>query len=350
MKKHKVLILGGHGYIGNALISYLQSEGNYTIASFDNNSRERLVKEVGSDSLVEPKYHELVKTGDVTEYCDVISWLKHFQPDTIIHLAEQPSAPYSMKSIENASYTQKNNILGTMNVLWAIRESGIDCHLIKLGSMGVYGTPNEKIFEVNGPTKYDPGSFYHISKACDSLNIRKACEWWKIRATDIHQGIVYGHYEGTRFDYDQYFGTVINRFVAQGAINMLLTIYGSGNQIRGFIHIEDTLKCLKIAIDNANFDGYRVFNQLSQTLSILDIARKISSVLNGSIQFINDPRIEAQSHIYNIETQRLYNLGFEPVYFDEMIEKHCEFVMKHKNRIKKEIIIPTTKWGYENKK
>ena len=165
--------------------------------------------------------------------------LKKFKPDAIIHLGEQASAPYSMQSQKNSYSTQQNNVLGTLNLLWAMKEVCPNAHLIKLGSMTVYGSPKTKIPESGKPYPYDPASLYHTSKAADSINVRKCAYWWNLRTTDIHQGVVYGHIYDTRFDYDQCFGTVLNRFIAQVARNKPLIVYGKGGQSRGFIYIKN---------------------------------------------------------------------------------------------------------------
>lgn len=326
------------GYLGRALFNYLWN-CNY-VAGIDNSLREKNVKEIGSSSLI-PLSNIPVLNLDVNDYSAVKNIIDNFQPDTIVHFAEQPSAPFSMIDREHAIETQRNNILGTLNVLWAIKGTGI--HLIKLGSMGVYGTPEADIPETNEAVAYDPASFYHISKAADSINIRKACQWWGINATDLHQGVVYGHAEGTRFDYDSYFGTVINRFLVQALAGHPLTVYGKGNQTRGFININDTLACIKLAIDNPA-KGYRVFNQLTEIFSVNYLAQKIKDLTGAKIEHLENPRCEKEEHYYKPKHEALLRMGLKPRLLDDELPALWQVLQPYKNNVKLEVIKPTTKW------
>jgi UDP-sulfoquinovose synthase len=247
--------------------------------------------------------------------------LDDFRPDTIVHFAEQRSAPYPMIDQTHAVYTQVNNVVGTLNVLYAIAEIDPAIHLVKLGSMGEYGTPNIDIeegwLEVTHHGRKDtvlypkrPGSFYHLSKVHDSHNIEFACRTWNLRATDLNQGIVYGQETeetrldprlATRFDYDAVFGTVLNRMVVQAVCGYPLTVYGSGRQIRGMLDIRDTVECIRLAAEHpANAGEFRVFNQFTEQFSVLQIAETIRAAYPGParIAMIENPRVEAAEHYY----------------------------------------------------
>jgi len=336
----KILILGSDGYLGRALTPYLQ-ERSHEVEGIDCRLRDLNVKSVGSNSLVPISgYSEFLS---VCNYRNLKTKMAVFNPDAIVHFAEQPSAPFSLRSQQDAVDTQENNIIGTMNVLWAMREVCPEAHLVKLGTMGVYGTPEGDILESDGPITYDPGSFYHISKACDSMNIRKACQWWGLNATDLHQGIVYGHVPGTRFDYDSYFGTVINRFLVQGLIGHPLTIYGKGGQTRGFINIKDTLRCIEIAIENPP-KGYRVFNQFTDIFSVKEIANKISHICGVKISSIENPRFEKEDHFYSADHRRLPDLGLISHDFDEELFLAWEDIQPYRKNVIESVVLPQTNW------
>ena len=276
----RIAVLGGDGYCGWATALYLSSKG-HSVAIVDNFLRRQWDHELGAQSLtpIRPLSERLkvwqeltgntieMYVGDVTDYDFLSSAVKTFEPDAVVHFAEQRSAPYSMIDRKHASFTQVNNVVGTLNLLFAIRELRPDCHLVKLGTMGEYGTPNIDIeegyitIEHNGrkdvlPYPKQPGSFYHLSKVHDSHNIMFACKIWGLRATDLNQGIVYGTLTDevaldealvNRFDYDEVFGTVLNRFCVEAAIGHPLTVYGKGGQTRGFLDIRDTVRCIELA-------------------------------------------------------------------------------------------------------
>src|ERR1700686_4557686 len=300
----KIAVLGGDGYCGWATALYLSQKG-HAVAIVDNFLRRQWDHELGAQTLtpIRPLSDRLriwqkitgktieLFVGDVADYDFLESTIKAFEPDAIVHFAEQRSAPYSMIDRKHAIFTQVNNVVGTMNVLFAIRELRPQCHLIKLGTMGEYGTPNIDIeegyitIEHNGrkdllPYPKQPGSFYHLSKVHDSHNIMFACRIWGIRATDLNQGIVYGHETeetvlhpelATRFDYDGVFGTVLNRFCVQAVTGHPLTVYGSGGQPRGVLNILDTLACVELACENpADRGEFRVFNQFTESFSVLE--------------------------------------------------------------------------------
>jgi UDP-sulfoquinovose synthase len=279
----KIAVLGGDGYCGWATALYLSKQG-HSVAIVDNFVRRLWDHELNAQTLtpIRPLSDRLRvwqavsgKTiesfyGDVCDYEFLASTLRAFEPDAVVHFAEQRSAPYSMIDRSHAVFTQVNNVVGTLNLLFALREYRPDCHLVKLGTMGEYGTPNIDIeegyitIEHNGrkdilPFPKQPGSFYHLSKVHDSHNIMFSCKIWGLRATDLNQGVVYGTMTDetsmdealiNRFDYDDVFGTVLNRFCIQAAIGQPLTVYGKGGQTRGFLDIRDTVRCIEIACEN----------------------------------------------------------------------------------------------------
>jgi len=336
----KILILGSEGYLGKALQDYLKKQG-HEVVTLDNGVRQMRVAEVGSESLTPvdftPEYQMSVN------YDDIFDHLQMYSIDAVVHFAEQPSAPYSMRDLESSIKTQSDNINSTLELLWAVKDYNPDIHIVKLGTMGVYGTPDEEIPETDGAVAYDPGSFYHISKAADSLNMRKVAEWWGLKISDLHQGVVYGHWSGTRFDYDSYFGTVINRFVTQALAGHPLTVYGKGDQTRGFINIEDTMKCIEIALNNPP-EGYRVFNQLTETFSLNYLAQKVQELTGAEIQHIDNPRIEREEHPYHVVHNRLFELGLKPVTLEEGLPKLIEDIRPYKDNIKTDVIMPKTTW------
>lgn len=383
----KVLICGMDGYLGWPLALRLLDREGFEVAGVDNFSRRTLVQEVGSDSAVPiasmedrlvasrevfgdaPCFHE----GDLRDYEFVASVLEEHRPDAIIHLGEMPSAPYSMADVKRAYFTQENNILGTLNLLFAMRDLTPDAHLVKLGTMGEYGTPNidipEGSFEVgyNGrkdrlPFPRQPGSFYHLSKVHDSFNIMFACNVWQIRSTDIMQGVVYGtrtrEMEAdprlrTRFDIDAIFGTAINRFCAQVIAGRPMTPYGKGGQRRGFIALRDSLECLSIAAKNPPSVGeYRTFNQFDEVYSVSSLADAVLSSaqslgVESGVTHIANPRIEAEDHYYNPASEGLRKLGFVPVHsLEEELEVMLTDLLSFRERILrlKDSLDPKVKW------
>src|SRR5229473_7630492 len=302
----KIAVLGGDGYCGWATALYLSARG-HSVAIADSCVRRQWDCELGVQTLtpIRPLSERVqawqkitsntidVFMGDVTDYDFLSSMLSAFEPEAVVHFAEQRSAPYSMIDRKHAIFTQMNNVVGTLNLLFALRELQPDCHLIKLGTMGEYGTPNIDIeegyitIEHNGrkdllPFPKQPGSIYHLSKVHDSHNIMFCCKTWGLRATDLNQGVVYGVETdettqdarlATRFDYDQIYGTALNRFCAQAAVGYPLTVYGKGQQIRGYINLRDTIRCIKLAITSRPREGeYRVFNQITEQFSLAELA------------------------------------------------------------------------------
>jgi UDP-sulfoquinovose synthase len=380
----KVIVLGGDGYCGWATALYLSAKG-HSVAIVDNFVRRQWDHELGAQTLtpILPLSDRLrtwahltgksidLFVGDVMDYDFLLSTIKQFEPETIIHFAEQRSAPYSMIDRKHAVFTQVNNVVGTLNVLFAIREVNPDCHLIKLGTMGEYGTPNIDIeegyihIEHNGrrdlvPFPKQPGSFYHLSKVHDSHNMMFTCKIWGLRATDLNQGVVYGTMTDeialdealiNRLDYDEVFGTVLNRFCVQAAIGQPLTVYGKGGQTRGFLDIRDTVRCIELACLNPAARGEcRVYNQFTEQFSVLDIARKVHEAGNNlgvkvEIDHIPDPRVEAEQHYYNAKHSKLLDLGLQPHYLSEsLLDSLMNIALRYRDRIDPTIILPQVNW------
>ncbi|CAD7695170.1 unnamed protein product [Ostreobium quekettii] len=383
-KGTKVMIIGGDGYCGWATALHLSARG-YSVCILDNLCRREFDMQLGLETLTPiASVHDRVKRwGEVSaqnihlEIGDLCDWdffsdaFRNFAPDAVVHFGEQRSAPYSMIDRQRAVFTQHNNVIGTINVLFAIKEFKPDCHLVKLGTMGEYGTPNIDIEEGyltvthNGRTDTLPypkqaGSFYHLSKVHDSHNILFAARAWKIAATDLNQGIVYGvRTEETmadpllinRYDYDGIFGTALNRFVVQAAVGHPITVYGKGGQTRGFLDIRDTVRCIQIAIDNPAAKGeMRVFNQFTEQFSVRDIADLVKRLgapmgLNAEIIQIPNPRVEAEEHYYNAKHAKLEELGLQPhLLGDSMIDSLLEFAIRYKDRVRMELIKPAVDW------
>ena len=301
-----MLIAGADGYLGWALSMALASRG-YEVVGIDNLSRRRNVEEIGSWSALPIKtmlqrlsafrnfYGKSITfvEGDLTNYVTVRDLIASYKPTAIVHLGEQPSAPYSMIDVNHCVYTHTNNVVGTLNILYAMHETSPDTHLVKLGTMGEYGTPNmdipEGFFEIEYKGRKDrlpfprmAGSWYHWTKVHDSGNIMFACKIWKLKSTDVMQGVVYGTRTDlitspelfTRFDFDEVFGTAINRFCAQAVIDYPLLPYGKGHQKRGFIALRDSMQCLTIALENPpEKSEYRVFNQFDEVYSVAGFGR-----------------------------------------------------------------------------
>jgi UDP-sulfoquinovose synthase len=377
----RILVLGADGYLGWPTALYLSDYG-HEVAVLDNFARRGYDAELGVDSLVPiESLADRVATwrevtgkqlatyvGDLTDPGFVHGAVSGFRPDAIVHFAEQRAAPYSMIDQAHAVYTQTNNVVGTLNLLYAIAETDPSIHLVKLGTMGEYGTPNIDIeegwldLEHNGRTDRvlfpkRPGSFYHLSKVHDSHNIEFACRIWDLRATDLNQGVVYGQQTAetarderlaTRFDYDAVFGTVLNRFAIQAVIGHPLTVYGAGGQTRGMIDIRDTVRCIQLACENpANRGEFRVFNQITEWMSVKDIAETVARAFPGevTIENVDNPRVEAPEHYYNVKHTKLIELGLEPhLLSDTLIESLFDITKRYAHRVREEALRPTVKW------
>ncbi|MCA3262833.1 MAG: NAD-dependent epimerase/dehydratase family protein [Telmatospirillum sp.] len=384
----RVLILGGDGYLGWPTAMYFSKRGD-EVAVVDNFAKRRWELEDGIEPLVRiPSLHERVRlwkrvsgkqidlyAGDICNARFIYKVMEKFRPEAIVHYGEQPSAPYSMESLGTAVYTQTNNVVGTLNLLFAMRSFTPEAHLVKLGTMGEYGTPNIDIEEgwitINHNGRTDtvlypkkPGSFYHLSKVHDSANIEFACRIWKTAATDLNQGVVYGiDTDETRlhpdlltsFHYDHVFGTVLNRFLVQAATGRKLTVYGKGGQTRGFLNIRDTIQCVALACDNpARAGEFRVFNQFTEQFSVMDIADKVVATaaragLKVDIDHLPNPRVELEEHYYNAKHSKLVDLGLQPnLLTDSMLDQMFATVRANTGRVQDEVIMPTIKWSQEN--
>jgi UDP-sulfoquinovose synthase len=380
----KALVIGGDGYCGWATALHLSNRG-YEVGILDNLVRRYWDLQLGVETLtpIAPierridRWRDLTGksidlfVGDITDYDFLIKTLRQFEPETIVHFGEQRSAPYSMIDRDRAVFTQVNNVVGTLNILFAMKEEFPDCHLVKLGTMGEYGTPNIDIeegyitIEHNGrkdtlPYPKQPGSFYHLSKVHDSHNIHFACKIWGLRATDLNQGVVYGVLtEETgmdemlinRLDYDGVFGTALNRFCIQAAIGHPLTVYGKGGQTRGFLDIRDTVRCMELAIANPADPGqFRVFNQFTEMFSVGDLAMMVKKAsvslgLDIEVQHLDNPRVELEEHYFNAKNTKLLDLGLQPHYLsDSLLDSLLNFATKYKNRVDLKQILPKVKW------
>jgi UDP-sulfoquinovose synthase len=380
----KVLVIGGDGYCGWATALHLSNKG-YEVGIIDSLVRRHWDMELGVDTLtpIAPiqrrlqRWHDLTGKsidlfiGDITNYNFLIQALSKFEPEAIVHFGEQRSAPFSMIDREHAVLTQVNNVVGTLNLLYAMRQDFPNCHLVKLGTMGEYGTPNIDIeegyitIEHNGrkdtlPYPKQPGSMYHLSKVHDSHNIHFACKVWGLRATDLNQGVVYGVLtEETgmdelfinRLDYDGVFGTALNRFCIQAAIGFPLTVYGKGGQTRGFLDIRDTVRCVELAIANpAEAGQFRVFNQFTELFSVGDLAVMVKNAattmgLDVAINHLDNPRVEKEEHYFYAKNTSLLSLGLEPHYLsDSLLDSLLNFASKYQHRVDKNQILPKVSW------
>jgi UDP-sulfoquinovose synthase len=381
----RILVLGGDGYLGWPTAMHFSKRG-HEVHAIDNYLRRRAHQEQGTDSLT-PIPSSLperaaawkdatgldigVTEDDICRYDVLERIFREFQPEAVIHYGEMPSAPYSHKSREHAVFTQYNNVVGTLNLIWAMNDLAPDTHLVKLGTMGEYGTPEIDIEEgyirIEHKGRSDtlpfpklPGSFYHLSKVHDSHNIHFACRIWGLRATDLNQGVVYGIQTDetrlddrllTRFDYDEVFGTALNRFCLQAVIGHPLTVYGRGGQTRGYLNIIDTLRCIELATLNpADAGDFRVFNQFTEQFSVLGLADMVQKAgaeygLDVKIDHLENPRVEKEEHYYNATHTKLLDLGLEPHFLSEtLIESMFAVIEKYRDRVNVEHILPQTRW------
>ncbi len=377
----RILVLGGDGYLGWPTALHLSKRG-HDVGIVDNMIRRHYDDEMGTSSIVPVRQlQRRVATwkdvsgltitpfvGDLQDYPFVVRTIQQFEPDAVVHFAEQRSAPYSMIDRDHAVYTQVNNVVGTLNLLYAIADLNPNIHLVKLGTMGEYGSPNieieEGFIEITHKGRTDvlpfpkqPNSFYHLSKVHDSHNITFACKVWGLRATDLNQGIVYGQSTPetamhpdleTRYDYDAVFGTVLNRFAVQAAVGYPLTVYGKGGQTRAMLDIRDTLACVELACMNpANAGEFRVFNQFTESFSVRDLAEWVKRVapVEVSIEPIPGPRVELEEHYYQAVTTKLPSLGLKPhLLSDETVVSLIELGLRYKDRVNFEAIRPTVNW------
>ncbi|MGN6558589.1 MAG: NAD-dependent epimerase/dehydratase family protein [Solirubrobacterales bacterium] len=377
--------MGGDGYLGWPTALRFSARG-HEVSVVDNFSRRRWHTEHGTASLTPIRdlderiaswreisgeqirsYVGAVEDGDFLE--EVVAETK---PETIVHYGQQASAPFSMLSRERAVETQHANVIGNLNLLFAMRDHVPDAHLVKLGTMGEYGQPEidieEGYIEIEHKGRKDtlpypklPGSLYHCSKVHDSTNIHFACRTWGLRATDLNQGVVYGVETEetarderlvTRFDYDELFGTVLNRFCVQAVIGHPLTVYGAGHQTRGFLNIRDTLACVELAALNPAERGeFRVFNQFTEQFSVLELAELVKEAgehlgYGVEIQHYDNPRVEKEEHYYNAIHTKLLDLGLQPTLLgEELVESIIHAIERHKGRVIDSAIDPRTRWN-----
>jgi UDP-sulfoquinovose synthase len=372
----KILILGGDGFCGWPTTLHLSARG-HDVVIVDSLARRNIDNELETSSLtpIQPigarinawreltgkdiAYHKF----DVAEnYHRLLTLIAEMKPDAVVHFAEQRAAPYSMKSSFHKRYTVNNNLNATNNLLAAVVESGVDMHIVHLGTMGVYGygaagmsipegylpikvdTPDGKVISREILFPPDPGSIYHLTKTQDQLLFAFYNKNDKVRVTDLHQGIVWGtQTEETkkderlinRFDYDGDFGTVLNRFLVEAAVKHPLTVHGSGNQTRAFINIQDTVRCIELAIVNPPQKGERVriFNQMTETFRLIDLAKLISSMTGAEIAHVLNPRKEADANDLKVDNQGLVGLGLKPITLEAgLLEEIGEIARKYAPR------------------
>ena len=381
----RILILGGDGYLGWPTALRFSARG-HEVSVVDNFSRRRWHTEHGTASLTPiadlderiaawrevsgeqiRSYVGAVEDGDFLD--EVVA---ETMPEAVVHYGQQASAPFSMLSRERAVETQHANVIGNLNLLFAMRDHVPEAHLVKLGTMGEYGQPEIDIEEgyitIQHKGREDtlpypklPGSLYHCSKVHDSTNIHFACRTWGLRATDLNQGVVYGIETDetagderliTRFDYDELFGTVLNRFCVQAVIGHPLTVYGAGHQTRGFLNIRDTLACVELAALNPAERGeFRVFNQFTEQFSVLELAELVKQAgehlgYKVEIDHVENPRVEKEEHYYNAIHTKLLDLGLEPTLLgEELVESIIHAIERHKGRVIGTAIEPKTRWN-----
>ncbi len=381
----KILILGGDGYLGWPTAMHLSACG-HEVAVADNYLRRRLMQAEDVEPLFAvPNLHERARLwkaasgrdigihlGDLAEWDFTARLFREFQPDAIVHYAEQPSAPYSMLRREASTLTLSNNLGVTANVIFAVREFCPDVHIVKLGTMGEYGTPNIDIEEgwidIEHKGRRDKflyprqaGSLYHTTKIMDTDLLWFYVRMWGLRVTDLMQGPVYGLFteEGNQgahllpfYSYDELFGTVLNRFVVQAVAGIPLTVYGKGGQTRGYLNIKDTLNCVRLSLDNPAAKGeLRIFNQFTETFSVNDLAARVHDVgaqlgIQVEINHLENPRKELEEHYYRPAHTGLLELGLQPHYLtDEVLAQLIEEVAKHKDHIQRHKIFRNTKWA-----
>jgi UDP-sulfoquinovose synthase len=380
----KILVLGGDGYLGWPTAMYLAERG-HEVAAVDSFHRRLFDHEIGADSLIPilplqdriNLWASLEKkpikpyVGDITNWDFIEHVWKEFEPESIVHYAEHRAAPFSMLSRRHAVITQVNNVVGTLNILFAMKDLTPEAHLVKLGTMGEYGTPNidieEGFIEVHHNGRSDlmtfpkkASSFYHLSKVHDSHNIEFVCRAWGLRATDLNQGVVYGVHTdetalhpglATRFDYDDVWGTALNRFCVEAAIDHPITVYGKGGQTRGFLDIRDTLQCVELAAMNpADFGEFRVFNQFTEQFTVQELAEKVADGgrklgWHPIIENITNPRFEMEEHYYNAKHTKLMDLGLQPHYLsDTLIDGLLETVRRQADRVNRRLLYPRHTW------
>lgn len=365
------------------------SEAGHDIIIVDNLSRRQIDKELGAESLTPIKpmatrleTWEKVSGKKITfenidiaqDYDKLLALLKKHKPDAVVHFAEQRAAPYSMKNSATKRYTVDNNVNATHNLVCAIVESGLDIHVVHLGTMGVYGygwsgsapipegylevkvdTPDGEITrEILHPA--NPGSVYHTTKTLDQLLFAFYAKNDKLRITDLHQGVVWGTQTPqtardekliNRFDYDSDYGTVLNRFLMQAAIGYPLTVYGTGGQTRAFIHIRDTVRCIELALLNPPEAGVKpvIFNQVTESHRVRELAELISKLTGVEVNHLDNPRLEADENELVVENHNFLELGLQPTTLSEgLMEEVRDIAKKYMKRVDKSLIPPSSQW------
>ncbi|MFQ8431362.1 NAD-dependent epimerase/dehydratase family protein [Amaricoccus sp. W119] len=387
----KIAVLGGDGFVGWPTSLHLSDQG-HEVHILDNLSRRWIDTELGvqsltpMDSIQERSRVWHAETGrrihfhliDLAKDYEILkSWLAAERPDAVIHFAEQRAAPYSMKSDRHKNYTVSNNVNATHNVLNALVEIELDAHLIHLGTMGVYGystigaaipegylpvdietlSGEKKRQEILYPTR--PGSIYHMTKSLDQILFQFYAQNDGLRITDLHQGIVWGtHTEQTRrhaqlinrFDYDGDYGTVLNRFLIQAAIDYPLTVHGTGGQTRAFIHIQDSVRCVELALLDAPKRGERVkvFNQMTETHRVRDLAEMVATLTGGRIAWLPNPRKEAAENDLIVENRQFLDLGLQPITLAEgLLSEVVEVAKKFAYRVDRARVPAVSAWTRE---
>jgi UDP-sulfoquinovose synthase len=381
----KILVLGGDGYLGWPTAMNLATQGHEVLA-IDNYSRRAIAQQTSSEGLLDNPNLEVradvfknvtgksveVRIMDLRNYRLMEKAFVDFKPSAVIHYAEQPSAPYSMRGYEEAHFTLKNNLEVTHNLIWAVMQHAPDCHIVKLGTMGEYGTPDIDIEEgwldvehKGRKQKFlyprQAGSLYHTTKVLDTDLLWFYVRTYGLRVTDLMQGPVYGLSTDEtdiddrllpNFHYDDIFGTVVNRFLVQAVAGMPLTVYGKGGQIRGYLNLRDTLQCISLAVNNQAHKGeLRIFNQLTETFTVNELAENVRKAgqavgLDVKVESISNPRKESEEHYYNPKYTGLMDLGLKPHYMtEEVLKSMLERIIKFKDRIDTSRIMPRVKWS-----
>jgi UDP-sulfoquinovose synthase len=381
----RVLILGGDGYLGWPTAMDFAAAGHETFVA-DNYLRRQIAEATDSEALiVAPSLSERarifkaltghsigVHIGDLSNADTMFEIVREAMPDVIIHYAEQPSAPYSMRGFGEAQQTFQNNLNVTFNCIWAVKTVVPDCHIVKLGTMGEYGTPNIDIEEgwidIEHKGRTDKflfpraaGSLYHTTKVLDTDLLWFYVRTYGLRVTDLMQGPVYGISTDQadldprlcpNFHYDDIFGTLVNRFLVQAVAGIPLTVYGGGGQTRGYLNLRDTLQCVRLASDTPSDKGeLRIFNQLTETFSVNQVAEAVKRVgdrmgLDVAIKSIPNPRKELEEHYYNPSHSGLKDLGLKPHYMtDDVIAAMLERIIENKDRIVPDRIMPRVRWN-----
>lgn len=380
----RVLILGGDGYLGWPTAMHLSAHG-HEVAVVDNYFRRRACRDKDVPALyATPDLGEraklwraktgkdiAVQVGDVTDYPFLLGAFRAFQPGAVVHFAEQPSAPYSMLGHDEAVFTLQNNLTSTLNVAYAVRETAPECHIVKLGTMGEYGTPNIPIEEGWITIERDgrgqkflfprqAGSLYHTTKIQDTDLLYFYVRVWGLRVTDLMQGPVYGLFTDesedderltSHFNYDELFGTVLNRFMVQAVAAVPLTVYGKGGQTRGYLNIKDTMQCVRLAVESPPAAcELRIFNQFTEVFSVNELAERVRGAgrhlgIEVAVESVPNPRVEAEEHYYEPVHRGLSELGLQPnLLTEETLAGMMDFVRRHANGVRHDIIQPRTKW------